>query len=291
MPKTTEVRGLDIPIGQLRALNERKPSQRAFQRLLATIRAIGLIEPVCVYKEGDHHVILDGYLRYLACLEFGVETVPCLLYRSKEAYTFNRMVNILTPIQEHRMLEKSLETLDAKTIAQAFGVRSISGRNKKSLLAKLSNEAAKEYDSGRITRTCAIYLTQVKPERQTVIVKEMAKVRDFSAGFARAMVIRTPAPLRAKLGPKAKNPWSKEDVKQEYMMRFAEVTHQYKFHAGLYRIYVADLMKLYVHVRKLVANDRVQSYLSLNSPETLKMFNAIVFEARNVGAEVLEPAS
>ena len=63
--------------------------------------------------------------RFLSCGELGYETVPCILYKDKEAYTFNRMVNNLSGFQEIKMMRKSLESLDEKTIADTFGMKSI----------------------------------------------------------------------------------------------------------------------------------------------------------------------
>ena len=51
----------------------------------------------------------------------GVETVPCLVWKEREAFTANRMVNHLSAAEEMRMLRKSLEELDEKTIAGALG--------------------------------------------------------------------------------------------------------------------------------------------------------------------------
>ena len=119
--KPYEVDGIDVATQSLQPLNERPnintEKHRGYRRILSSIRKIGLIEPLCVYREGDSHIILDGYLRWLACKELEYEIVPCILYKDKEAYTFNRMVNNLSGFQEIKMMRKSLESLDEKTIA------------------------------------------------------------------------------------------------------------------------------------------------------------------------------
>lgn len=279
MAKSPEPRGVDIPIIQLQPLNERKPLEHGFKRLIASIRSVGLIEPICVYKEGDHYMILDGYLRYLACIELGIDVLPCLVYKTKESYSFNKMVNRLSPVQENRMIRKSLEILDEKTISQALGLGSLTNRLKKTLLSKLAPEVAKEWDAGRINRSCAQSLAFVKPERQVVILTEMLKAGDFTPAFARAMVIQTPARLRAKFPANNKNPWDHEDVKQELLKRLNEIEERYDFYSGLYRQYVADLLKLCVYIRKLVTNERVRALMESRHPEILMAFNTILFEA------------
>jgi len=285
MSKAPEPRGIDIPVIQLQPLNERKPLEQGFKRLIASIRAVGLIEPLCVYKDGDHFNILDGYLRYLACMELGIEVVPCLVYKTKEAYSFNKMVNRLSPIQENRMLRKSLEVLDEKTISRALGLGSLAERMKKALISKLAPEVVKEWDAGRINKSCAVSLAFVKQERQIVILNDMAKAGDFTPAFARAMVIRTPARLRAKFPANSKNPWDQEDKKQELLKSLNEVEERFDFYSGLYRQYVADLLKLCVYIRKLVTNERVRALMESKHPEVLKAFNTILFEAGESGGD------
>jgi ParB-like chromosome segregation protein Spo0J len=69
---------LDIPIIKLRPLRDRQVTKREYDRILASIKAIGMIEPLIVYAEGDDYAILDGVQRYRALLEIGVEVVPCI---------------------------------------------------------------------------------------------------------------------------------------------------------------------------------------------------------------------
>jgi len=71
-----ESQGLDIPIIRLRPLRERKVPKRAYDKILASIKAIGLLEPLVVYPEGDDYVILDGTQRYRACWNWAWKSSP-----------------------------------------------------------------------------------------------------------------------------------------------------------------------------------------------------------------------
>src|SRR5438094_7341981 len=106
-----EFQGLDIPIEKLRPLRDRKVSSREFERIRASIRAAGLLEPLIVYPDGERFVILDGVQRYRILLDMKVELVPCVVGKHREAFTGNRMVNRVSPVQENRMLEQSLHEL------------------------------------------------------------------------------------------------------------------------------------------------------------------------------------
>ena len=66
-------------------------SAREYDRIVSSIKAVGLLEPLVVYPECDGFLILDGVQRYRALLDMGVEVVPCLLGKQREAFTGNRM--------------------------------------------------------------------------------------------------------------------------------------------------------------------------------------------------------
>ena len=184
--------GLDIPLIRLRPLRERKVRKREFNRILSSIKAVGLIEPLVVYPEGDDYVILDGVQRYRALLELGVEVAPCILGRQREAFTGNRMVNRVSPVQEHRMIEKSLEEVDEASIAAALGITTIGHRLKKALLKRLHPDVAAAFDEGKINRACAREFTHVRPARQREILDAMAGYKDYSTAFVRTLVVKTP---------------------------------------------------------------------------------------------------
>jgi len=90
-----KVKGMDVPIVKLTPIRKRTVSPKSYAKLVANIKAVGLIDPLCVCKEGDDYFILDGYLRYTALVEMGVDTVPCLVLPSRDLYTPNRKVNHL----------------------------------------------------------------------------------------------------------------------------------------------------------------------------------------------------
>jgi ParB-like chromosome segregation protein Spo0J len=133
------IQGRDIPLVLLRSRHERKISKREYARIRASILAVGLIEPLLVFPENDYYIILNGHQRYRILLELGVETVPCIFAPEKESFTGNRMVNRLSPLQEGRMIKKSLDELDEKTIATALGITHIAHRLNAHVVAALED--------------------------------------------------------------------------------------------------------------------------------------------------------
>jgi ParB-like chromosome segregation protein Spo0J len=270
------VRGVDVPIVKLVPRSERKTSKKYRLRIEASIRAVGLIEPLLVYPLGDDFEILDGCLRYRILLDMGVETVPCLIAEQRESYTPMRMVSHLSPGQEARMLRKSLEELDEKTIASALGMSGISHRLHKSLLKKLHPTVIKAFEAEKITLQCARELAHVKPDRQAEILKLMESCGDYSATFARGMVLKTPVSKRAKVNG-AKTPWTVADErKNDLLKRLQEAEQQQDFYSGLYRQYTTNLLKLVIYVRSLLSNEQVREYLEANHGEQLEVFEQII---------------
>jgi ParB family chromosome partitioning protein len=273
----------DLPMESLVPLRERKinfRTSRGFAKILATIKTVDMLEPLCVYRENGKYCILDGFLRYKACEQLGVKEVPCLVFRDKEAYTYNRMVNRLSAVQETRMLRKAMETIDESTIAATFGMQSIRYRIGPNALKTLHSRVVKALDDGLVSRQCALEFTYVKPKRQLQILKEMDKTGDHGLSFARALVLKTPTDLCVP-GRKRRKSWAQDSAKKKELVRkLEEIEKRHDFYTNLYRQYSTDLLKLSIYVRKLVTNDAVRDRLAERFPKILARFEEIVIEAK-----------
>ena len=270
------VNGIDVPIVKLVPRNEQQVNKKYYKRIEASLSAVGLLDPLIVFEQGDDYEILDGVIRYRILLELGIETVPCIMWHEREAFTGNRMVNRLSPSEEMRMLRKSLEELDEKTIANAFGMQGISHRLNTSLLKKLDPTVVKAFEAGKVTLQCARELAHVISERQAEILKLMHSCNDFSATFAKGLVLKTPTAKRAKMNG-AKTPWARaDDKKNDLLKKLREAEQQQDFYSTLYRQYTTNLLKLVIYVRSLLANKRVKSYLQANHTDLVRIFDEII---------------
>lgn len=274
------INGQDIPTVKLKPLRERQISQRARNRIAASIEAVGLIEPLVVFPEKDNFVILNGYVRYTILLEMGVETIPCIIWKEKEAFTGNRMVNRLSPIQEVRMIKQSLEELDEKTIAKALAISQIGHRLNGSLLKQVSARVAAAYDTGKITKACANQLTFVKPGRQDEILGLMENYNDFTLAFAQTWILKTPVAQRAKKSNALKSPWDRsEKRKTDLLKNLKDAQEKHDFYSALYRQYSINLLKLVIYARTLISNERVAAYLEQAHGEIFTTFQEIIMKA------------
>lgn len=274
----------DIPIVRLRPLRERAIRPQDYERIVASIRAIGLIEPLIVYPEGDEFVITEGVQRCRALRDLGVEIAPCIIGPRREAFTGNRMVNRLSPLQEHRMIEKSLEELDESTIAQALGLSGISHRVKRTLLKQLSSEVATAFDQGAITKSCALELTFVKPERQDDILAAMKSYKDYSLAFARSLILKTPPAQRTSRKGRKRNPWNKSaQRKNDLLAKLTEAEQKHDFYSRLYKQYTIDLLRLAIYARTLLTNSRIREYLDQKYAAIVARFEAIIADTKGSG--------
>jgi ParB family transcriptional regulator, chromosome partitioning protein len=275
-----KIAGSDIPLVLLRPRHERKISKREYERIRASILAVGLIEPLVVFPENDYYIILNGHQRYRILLELGVENVPCIFGQQKESFTSNRMVNRLSPLQESRMIKKSLDELDEKTIAAALGITHIAHRINAALLRQLHPRVAAAFDAGTVNRTCVQELTYVTPKRQDEILRAMENYKDYSMPFVRSMVLKTPRHARTKNRLGVKNPWARhEQRKSDLLKKLTEAEEKHDFYTNLYRQYSINLLKLVIYARLLVTNERVSAYLRESHPDILATFQEIITNA------------
>ena len=275
-----EFAGLDIPLVRLRPLRERTVTKREYDRIVASIKAVGLLEPLVVYPDGDGYVILDGVQRYRALLEMGVEVAPCILGKQREAFSPNRMVNRVSPVQENRMIEKSLAEVDEGTIAAALGISGIGYRLKKTLLNQLHADVAAALDQGKINRACARELTHVKPVRQKEILDAMEGYKDYSTAFVRTLILKTP-PQQRENRRRKQNPWDKSTQrKSDLLKKLADAEQKHDFYSRLYKQYTVDLLRLAIYARSLLTNNRVRGYMDQHHSGVVAQFEAIINDTR-----------
>lgn len=285
MERNAKVKGMDVPIVKLTPIRKRSVGAKSYAKLLSNLKAVGLIEPLCACKDGDQYFIVDGYIRYQALLELGVQTVPCLILESKDIYTPNRQVNHLSPQQEVKMLRKALQHMDEKTIAQAFGIEALGTRLRMRMRHDLHANVLEALDTSVIIQDVAQELSYVIHKRQLEILAMMRDAKDYSLPFARSQVLRTAVAMRIR--SKRRNPWDKQDDKKRGLVKkLQDVEKHHDFYSGLYRQYAGDLLKLAIYVRQLLTRPAIRAHLTAKYPEVLELFESLSKESEGRSAAV-----
>ncbi|MCQ4313350.1 ParB/RepB/Spo0J family partition protein [Pseudomonas stutzeri] len=100
---------------------------KKYASILSSIRELGVVEPLAVHPQpvAEHsvasYVLLDGLLRLEALKELGGVEALCLISTDDEGFTYNRQINRLTPIQEHKMILAALKKgIDPALVARVL---------------------------------------------------------------------------------------------------------------------------------------------------------------------------
>ncbi len=83
-----------------------------YAQIASSIREVGIIEPPVVARDRTtpgKYLLLDGHLRIEVLKDMGETQVFCLISTDDEAFTYNKRVNRLAIVQEHRMILNAIE--------------------------------------------------------------------------------------------------------------------------------------------------------------------------------------
>src|SRR5207249_37042 len=110
----------------VRHLKDGEKNLGRFRTIVASIRAVGLLEPLMVHRQKptEDYALVDGHIRYQALKEIGAIEALCLVALDDESYTYNFHVNHLAPIQAHKMISRAVKNgVAPERIAEALDVK------------------------------------------------------------------------------------------------------------------------------------------------------------------------
>lgn len=162
-----------------------------YQSILASLKEVGMIEPLVVYPDGDHqYILLDGHLRLHALKMLGADKALCMISTDDEGFTYNKQINRLTTIQEHNMLMKAIERgVSDENIAKTLNIDLKTLRQKMSLLNGIAKEVIDKLANKQVGKDVFRILRKMKPERQMEVVDMMIASNKFSLTYANMMLL------------------------------------------------------------------------------------------------------
>jgi len=263
-----EKRPITLPIEKILPVRQLKDSQKQAGRygtILASVREVGLVEPMMVYPQkgrAGYYLLMDGHLRYTALKELGIGEAQCLVSTEDESFTYNARISRLSPIQEHRMIVKAVENgVPIQRIAAALNMEIHDIRARMNLLKDIHEEAVELLKDKQICPGSLRILRKVKPVRQIEMAELMVNANDFAKGYAEALFMGTPKELLASPEkPKIKTGISPEDVaRMEQEMETLE--KEFKAIEESYSENNLDLTVIKGYVKKLLDNGKVVRFL------------------------------
>lgn len=275
---------LTVPLEKLlptRALGEKARTGAKYRALVASVREVGIVEPLSVFpQKGSKYLLLDGHARVEALRELGIPEAPCLVATSDEGYTYNKKVNRIAPIQANRMIMRALDAgVSEDRVAKALNLSVQTVRLNRSMLQGICPEAVEALRDKDVTQGTLSLLKKVKPLRQMEMADIMVAAGNYSATYARALVMTTPKDQLVDPESPKKIPGVKpEDLARiEHEMRVQE--KDFRVLDETYNEHVMGLTIARAYLRSLLENGRVVRYLAQNSREFLTEFQRIVESA------------
>jgi hypothetical protein len=193
--RETRVIALDaiVPLKPLRpALKE----SRKYAQIVSSLESTGLVElPVVVpdNKTKGKYLLLDGLLRIEALKDHGATEVECIVSRDDEAYTYNKRVSRLSPVQEHRMVVRAVERgVPEEKIAAALNLDPGAIRRRFRLLDGICPEVAELLADKPCSMVVIDLLKKMKPIRQMQAVELIIGMKNYSSRFANTVLGATP---------------------------------------------------------------------------------------------------
>ena len=273
-----------IPVSSivpLKILPEGARESRAFSQVLSSIKAIGLVEAPVVMADTTNvgsYFLLDGHLRIEALKELGIVEVECLQATDDDTYTYNKRVNRIPPIQEHRMIARAMERgVSSADIAEALNLQVESVLRRYRLLEGISAEAAEMLKDTPCSMKVFDILRQMTAVRQIEAADLMIGQNNFSIMFTRAIRAATPenqlAAVRKGKGAAAPTPSGQQIARME--RELAALQTQVKSVEDTYGIDNLHLTVARGYIAKLLANSRVVRWLANHQQDYLAEFQKI----------------
>jgi ParB-like chromosome segregation protein Spo0J len=250
-----------------------------YTQIAASIRQVGVVEPPVVARdrgEPSKYLLLDGHSRIEVLKDMGEIDVVCLVSTDDEAFTYNKHVNRIAPIQEHRMILKAVERgVSQERIAKALNVDVQSIRRKRHLLDGICAEAAEILKDKHIAIHTFLELKKMMPLRQIEAAELMVAMNTYTISYARSLLAATPeSQLVESTMPKRVKGLSKEQIA---LMEHESVNLEREFMIAE-KSYGADHLDLIVtvgYLGKVIGNARVIRYLAQHHREILTEFQKI----------------
>jgi hypothetical protein len=274
LPKAFQQFIVSIPLAnivpQSTAIRE-KDKGVTYRQIAASVREIGLIEPLVVFpRSAKEYLLLDGHLRLEILKEDGVKEARCLLATDDEAYTYNRRVNSIPPIAQHLMLLEALRNgLTEERIAASLNVDIGVIRRKRDMLNGICAEAVELLRDYKLNANVFYAMKKMKSLRQVEVAEHMIANSAFSLSFVKALLYGTKPELLIDRPKTRDGKTSSDAASNRFSQESDSLLRDLK---GLEDSFGKDALTLTVcqrYIEQLVKNTKVSRYLERRHAESL----------------------
>jgi ParB-like chromosome segregation protein Spo0J len=275
----TELRVAIAQIQPLKLVSRALKKTPRYAQIVASIREVGIVEPPVVARdtsEPGKYLLLDGHLRIDVLKDMGETDVTCLVSTDDEAFTYNKRVNRLAIIQEHRMIVKAVQRgVPEDRIARALNVDVQSIVRKRRLLEGICPEVAEILKDKHIAISTFTELRRMLPLRQIEAAEVMVAMNKYTISYAKSLLAATPQSQLVE-ADKPKHVRGLSDEQVALMERESvNLEREFRIAEKSYGTDHLDLVLTNGYLGKLLGNARVVRYLAQHNRDILTEFQKL----------------
>lgn len=259
-----------------------------YRQIKASLKHVGLIEPLIVYPRGPgEYLLLEGHVRLEILKSLGVTEAKCLLSTDDEAYTYNRHVNYIPAVAQHFMLLEALKNgLTEERIALALDVSIESIRARRDMLNGVCPEAIQVLIDKPVTPQVFSILRKMKAIRQIEAAEHMVAGGTYTIPFAKALLAVTkpemleeqPSSRQLEATSSAARSMLKEE--NDFLLRDLKSVEE---------SYGTDVLTLTVsmgYLERLLGNPKIEKYLERYHLDILQTLQKVVSDGKTASSAI-----
>lgn len=295
MKQSFQKKTLNVPLTKIlptKSLGKDIRESRKFKTIFASIKEVGIIEPLVVYPDGERsnsYILLDGHVRLEALKALEAASALCIVSTDDEGFTYNRQINRLSPVQEHKMILQAVaKGVSPERIAKSLNVEVDRIRERQRLLQGIATEAVELLKNRMVSHGVFGILRKMKPLRQIEAAEMMISANRLTVPYARMIFAATRQDLLIDLKKNKPSDATPEDIGR--MERQMEKLYQdYKLVEDTLGETMLVLVVAKGYVTRLMRNKNISAYLDRNhrdlSRELEGVMEAVASEARSAERE------
>lgn len=276
---------IPVPLDRIlptRSLDKDIEQTKKYLTILTSIRELGVIEPLAVHRQQTNvegaaaFVLLDGHLRLHALKALGVNEALCLLSTDDEGFTYNRQINRLTPVQEHKMILTAVRKgISPALIAKVLGINIERIHERQRLLDGIAPEVVEMLKVKMVSQGVFRTLRKMKPMRQIETVELMVSANCFTLTYANMVLAASRPDMLIEKKAKLTTEVSVEELAR--MEREMEkLFHDYKVVEDTLGETMLFLVVAKGYLARLLRNETISGYLNRCHGELLVELSAIL---------------